>query len=446
VLIKVALVSSTNDEPALGERVGTYQLEEVLGQGGMGQVFRGRHHLLGRAVAVKILSPQLAADQEFVSRFFYEARVVNEIRHPNIIDIIDFIEIDQPRRVAYVMELLDGISLGALLKTRRLSALQAINACLQLSDALEAVHRLNVIHRDLKPDNVFVVQPLDSDLATIPSLKVIDFGIAKTLDAGGAQGHRTSTGAVLGTPAYMAPEQIDGVAVGPAVDIYALGEILYEMVSGVRMFSGSNTAVFAAKVVGPPQLSLPAGLPGAAPLQALIERCVAIAPELRPSIEEVRAGLNEALELQPPLPEEPSPARRSSSSGRAATPSRSATLQRPLDTFDGRTMTPSPRSSLPLGLLGGGALLLAAGAAWLMLRAGPASVEQLPVVVAPQAQPAEAPRAPSPVATPSPVEAPEPAPIVSPAQASATPSPSPSAKGKPRAKPGPLKRDEVTEW
>src|SRR5262245_52777050 len=150
------------DQLPLGAVLGGYQLDEVIGTGGMGAVYRATHVKLGRKAAIKVLSESLAGDPAYVSRFFHEARVVNEVGHPNIIDIIDFIETESPRRVAYVMELVEGPPLSKLLQVRRLSVRQSLNLTLQVLDALAAVHRINVIHRDLKPDNLLVVGSLET--------------------------------------------------------------------------------------------------------------------------------------------------------------------------------------------------------------------------------------------------------------------------------------------
>ncbi len=193
-------------ELPIGTLVGIYRIESLIGSGGMGAVYRGIHTKLGRKAALKVLSDSLAADPTYVSRFFHEARIVAEVGHPNIIDIHDFIETETPRRVAYVMELVDGPPLSRVLKTVRLSTTQVINITLQLLDALMAVHRINVVHRDLKPDNILVIGALGSDFSAKPCIKVLDFGIAKVNVPD--QQHKTTTGLMLGTPAYMAPEQV----------------------------------------------------------------------------------------------------------------------------------------------------------------------------------------------------------------------------------------------
>lgn len=281
----------------LGEVIGAYRLERVIGQGGMGCVYAAVHSRLGRRAAVKVLSGALAADSSYVSRFFHEAKIVNDIQHPNIIDIIDFIEQKEPLRVAYVMELLSGPSLGASLKVRRLSWVQAANIGLQLAGALEAVHNVGVVHRDLKPDNIIIITPLAMDLSLRPSIKVLDFGIAKSSDPD--LDHHTAPGAMIGTPMYMAPEQVIGAAVSPATDVYAFGEILYEMLAGKRLFSGDVPTVLAMKMRHEiPEARLAEETPGRERLEALIRGCVAAKPSDRPSLAAAVGILLELLQRQ----------------------------------------------------------------------------------------------------------------------------------------------------
>ena len=269
---------------------GHYDLIEPIGKGGMGQVFRGRHRAIGRNVAVKVLDAELAWDAGLVSRFMQEAAVVNAVRHPNIIDVTDFIQLLDPPRVAYVMELLSGIALSAAVKAGPLSRPQTLNVAWQILDALEAVHAAGVVHRDLKPDNIFVIRSLETDLSELPSVKILDFGIAQVPTA---TGHRTATGTVIGTPAYMAPEQASGQRVGPAADVYAWAEIAYEMLTGRRVFPGSATSVLQQKLLAkPPRLDRTLADPSMAPLLDLLERSLIANPAHRPTTAEAKAALH----------------------------------------------------------------------------------------------------------------------------------------------------------
>ena len=283
--LKTAGLEEAPDLTSLGQ----YDLLEMIGEGGMGRVYRGRHRVIGRDVAVKLLSPDLVEDKGLVSRFFEEARVVNAIRHPNIVDVTDFIELSDPPCVAYVMELLHGVPLSKAIKDDSLSLARSINIAWQMLDALEAVHTAGVVHRDLKPDNVFVVGDLSTDLSDVPSVKIVDFGVAKvSTDVG----HRTATGTIVGTPAYMAPEQADGQPPGPATDLYAWAEIVYEMITGQRLFTGTTASILHAKLApdaSPLHEFTGDGIPS--DLLELLRRALARHPGARPPLSEAKVVL-----------------------------------------------------------------------------------------------------------------------------------------------------------
>lgn len=263
----------------------------------MSWVFSARHLKLDRRAAVKVLYPEMTEDAEYVRRFFSEARLANEVRHPNVIEIFDFIATDEPRRVACIMELLGGMTLEKLIKSGPMPPLQALNVALQLADALAAVHAKGVVHRDLKPGNVMIIGDTSGDLSERPSLKILDFGIAKSVDVERAV-QLTRTGMIIGTPSYMAPEQIAGERVGPATDLYALAEILYEMFQGRRLFEGEFVAIFRAKLLGElPELQLPAGTPFGGEMSELMRACLREVAAERPPLKDVRMVL-EALRDQ----------------------------------------------------------------------------------------------------------------------------------------------------
>ncbi len=309
--------------PALiGEVIGGYRVEGLLGRGGMGAVYVGSHLKLNRKAAIKVLAPKLTGDQDFVSRFFFEAKVVNEVRHPNVIDIFDFVEIEQPHRVALIMELLEGPTLSEVVRRRPLDVVPALNMGIQLADALVTVHAAGVIHRDLKPQNIVLIGDLSGDLAPVPSVKLLDFGIAKAAELEGAS-HHTATGSVLGTPAYMAPEQVVGEQATRATDVYALAETLYEALSGRRLFGGTPMAIFKAKLQ-PAEAHDLSPLhdrlgPGSS-LESLLRRCVVEAPAARPLMSELRDGLVAILADIAPTGSA-APHRRASSAGSRPEPS-----------------------------------------------------------------------------------------------------------------------------
>jgi eukaryotic-like serine/threonine-protein kinase len=220
----------------VGQSFGNYRVTQLIGEGGMGVVYLAEHPTIGRRAAVKILRPGLTDNPEIAKRFFNEARAANAIRHPGIVDVFDSGTL--PTGVSYiVMELLEGESLAARLRrVGRLPAGDARNFAAQIASALAAAHTAGIVHRDLKPDNLFLV-PDYRDMS-VETVKVLDFGIAKLgMDASQSSSVRTRTGSVMGTPAYMSPEQCRGTKdVDARTDIYALGVILFEMVCGRTPF------------------------------------------------------------------------------------------------------------------------------------------------------------------------------------------------------------------
>jgi len=258
----------------------------------MGTVYLAEHPMIGKRVAVKMLRPDLGTDPGLVSRFFQEAKAVNEIRHPNIVDISDFGHTEDGI-VYFVMELLEGESLrDRLAHLGTLPLDQAVAFSRQVVDALAAAHRVGIIHRDLKPDNVFLVP--DAQMAGGFRAKLFDFGVAKLLGEKQAQvGHKTIDGAVVGTPFYMSPEQALCHDVSAAADIYAMGVVMYEMVTGTVPFHSEQLVLLLnaiLKQTAPPPSRIRSELPPW--LDRLILRCLEKDPEARPqSMEEVGAVL-----------------------------------------------------------------------------------------------------------------------------------------------------------
>ena len=219
---------------------GRYRIVRLLGEGGMGAVYLASHVGLGRDVAIKFLHAELVSRDEVVGRFYREAQAAAAIRHKNIIEVFD-VGVSPQGEPFLVMEYLEGESLAGLLK--RAGPLNLGTACAVMEPvlhALQAAHRKGIIHRDLKPDNIFLAYQQGEPLV----VKIIDFGISKF-----AQGEfdkwRTKTGSVMGTPAYMSPEQARGSAgLDHRTDIYSMGTILFEMLTGVLPFAGSNFAEY----------------------------------------------------------------------------------------------------------------------------------------------------------------------------------------------------------
>jgi eukaryotic-like serine/threonine-protein kinase len=218
----------------IGAAIGNYRIIAPLGEGGMGAVYLAEHPLIGKRVAIKVLHPELAGDPELVARFFQEARAVNEIGHPNIVDIIDF-GTTTNGIVYLMMEYLEGRSLAQWIREEGpLHPADAVWVAEQVAEALATSHARGIVHRDLKPDNVFLLA------GPRPRVKVLDFGIAK-LNGPGQASARTRMGVVLGTPAYMAPEQCEGRPdIDGRVDVYALGVMLHEMLTGETPFQADG--------------------------------------------------------------------------------------------------------------------------------------------------------------------------------------------------------------
>ncbi|HEX5109890.1 MAG TPA: protein kinase [Vicinamibacterales bacterium] len=255
---------SPDQEPA---SIGPYSILGALGRGGMGTVYRARDSRLGRDVALKVLPEELRLTPERRSRFEHEARVVAALNHPNIAALYG-IEEGTTGIQALVLELVEGKSLAARIAEGRLGLAEALDIARQIAQAVDAAHAKGVVHRDLKPANI-VVTPTGL-------VKVLDFGIAKMTDPAGPTAAETVTvtrdGAIVGTPAYMSPEQATGQSADKRTDIWAFGCVLYEMLAGRRLFEGDNTtSTLAAVLTTDPDWSvLPPQVPPA--ILALLKR------------------------------------------------------------------------------------------------------------------------------------------------------------------------------
>ena len=276
-------------DPLIGKVLdGRYEIEKVLGEGGMGLVYKARHVTLGKPLAIKVLKAEVSKDAEIVQRFRQEAQSATAIGNHHIIDISDF-GVLADGSTYFVMEFLDGISLTKAIEPNKpLEARRTIHIAKQLCRALGAAHDIGIVHRDLKPDNVYLIsRGGDKDF-----VKVLDFGIAKV---GGAKSKLTQVGQVFGTPHYMSPEQCAGTQVDKRTDIYALGVIMYEMASSRVPFDADNLMGILTKhlyeePIKPHELPPPVDVPPS--LEAIIMKCLAKKAEARyQSMQEVLADL-----------------------------------------------------------------------------------------------------------------------------------------------------------
>jgi eukaryotic-like serine/threonine-protein kinase len=232
--------SNPLDVVVIGIRVNNYELVSLVGEGGMGSVYLARHVTIGRSAAVKVMRPEFAGDPSLVARFVNEARAAAAVGHPGIVDVIDVGVLVGTKLPYLMMEYLPGENLHARLdRVGRLPVPQAVDIVLQAVEALGAAHARGLVHRDLKPDNLFLV-PNSRGREIV---KVLDFGIAKLRPDHDESGVKTRTGIVLGTPLYMSPEQCRGLRneVDQRTDIYALGLILFEMLCGRTPFQAESS-------------------------------------------------------------------------------------------------------------------------------------------------------------------------------------------------------------
>lgn len=407
-----------------GTEVGEYHIENKLGQGAFGTVYKATHPLIGKVVAIKVLATKLSVDPEMVSRFVAEARSVNQIRHRNIIDIFSFGKLADGRQY-YVMEYLDGEPLDALIdRETKLSIKDALPILRAIAKALDAAHAKGVAHRDLKAENVFLGR--DSDGGLFP--KLLDFGIAKLMGREEAIKHKTRTGAPMGTPYYMSPEQCLGKDVDHRTDIYAFGVLVYRMLTGVYPFDADDYMSILMQQLNiapsPPSMHVPT-LPSTIDdvvLWLLAKDAGERPPDLRTAVRALEQAAQDAgIDIGPVATWDASstpgtaayktqpPPRKTSSA-----PIALAATTAPPSTASAPTVGPpaKSKSKLPLFAAVGGAVVIAGVVAVFAL--GGSKSEKKP---APAVEPAVAPAPVAPVPTPPPAPAPTPAPPPTPTTA-----------------------------
>jgi serine/threonine-protein kinase len=362
-----------------GAIVGEYQVVRLLGRGGMGSVYEAVHTVIEKRVAIKVMRSELSRDEEAVARFTREAKAVNRIRHPSIVDVFGFGRTEDGR-CFLVMELLEGESLGRRLHNDDAPTVaEACDILISMTHALDAAHATEIIHRDLKPDNVFLVEG--------KHVKLLDFGIAKLLTADNPVTEYTQPGQAMGTPRYISPEQARGQLVDARTDIYSLGVMAFELLTGKLPFTGRNAMELIAQHVAetpPTPTDLAPTLPPAA--DTLLLQMLDKEPAKRPPLGVIRAMLDDIrapwvttitppsarpkpsiselitvakpraeVEVPPPnAPEAPAPARNVKAVAKAvhAQPAPAAGVERAKPVLEvGRTAKPSgavdPRAPVP---------------------------------------------------------------------------------------------------
>ena len=283
------------EQDLIGRTVdGRYSVMELIGEGGMGKVYLAEHVEIGKRVALKVLHPSYSRMPDLVERFRREARAASKIGHPNIVDVTDS-GTTPDGSVYFVMEYLEGVELGSVIEREgAIDIARALRISSQICRALAAAHAQGIVHRDLKPENVFLI----TRDGAADVVKVLDFGIAKTTEAEAARERRlTSPGMAMGTPEYMAPEQAAGRPADARCDVYALGAIMYEMVSGQAPYSGDNFMEILTKKATqdpPPPITLREELP--IQVSDLVMQAMARNPDARPqTMETLEYELNKCL-------------------------------------------------------------------------------------------------------------------------------------------------------
>jgi serine/threonine protein kinase/sugar lactone lactonase YvrE len=334
-----------------GTRVGPYEILGPLGAGGMGEVYRANDARLSREVAIKVLPSRIAGDEGFLGRFEREAKAVAALSHPGILAIFDFGTHDG---LAYaVTELLEGETLRARLASGALPARKAVDLAVQIARGLAAAHDKGIVHRDLKPENLFVTRD--------GRVKILDFGLARSTEAPTAANatqtptrvELTSPGAVLGTVGYMSPEQVRGAAADARSDIFSLGCVLHEMLTGKRAFDKDTPAETMTAILHEDPAPPPAGsAPVSGPLRAILDRCLEKDPG-----ERFRSAHDLAIALESAM-----------SASSASSP----------DTTRGSAPAPRGIRGGPMWAAAAALLLLGAAIPYLLHRLGPAKVPSSP--------------------------------------------------------------------
>ncbi len=256
------------------EQLGRYQLREIIGEGAMARVYKAYDPEIDRTLAIKLLKPQISENDQYRSRFLREARAAGVLSHPNIVTIFD-VGVDESR--PYIaMEFIEGMTLGDLVRTdRKLSIKEIVDIGIQLTRALDYAHRKGIVHRDVKPGNIMLIDESKT-------IKVADFGICRMDGAGNEVTQHTQLGDVLGTPNYMSPEQVNGDKVDSRSDLFSAGVVLYKLLMGVVPFEGDSVITVAYKIAKtdpPPMDNMRPEIP--LRLRRIVERSLRKQPDKR---------------------------------------------------------------------------------------------------------------------------------------------------------------------
>ncbi len=282
---------------AEGTDINGYIVDGMIGRGGMGIVYSAKHAVIGKRAAIKVLRSEVSASGQTVERFVQEARAVNQIGHPNIIDIFDYGTLPDGRAF-HLMDLLEGESLRKRLRRGPLHPSEAANVIDGVASALLAAHDKGFIHRDLKPDNIYLCHVDDG----WPFIKLLDFGLAKLMPEMGTAAFVTKTGVMIGTPEYMSPEQARGLSVDYRTDVYALGIVMFEILTGERPFPTMGdsfmTLQMHAEEIPPSIGSLVSGLPDE--MVQLVDSMLSKEPAARPSLAAVRTVIRRLRSMKLP--------------------------------------------------------------------------------------------------------------------------------------------------
>jgi serine/threonine-protein kinase len=354
-----------------------WQLARSLGEGGLGLVYAANDLSGGPPVAVKLLRREFLSEAAVIDRFFQEAAAAGKVHHPGIVGMLAASRAEDGTPYL-VMELCEGEPLTAIMNRGRLPLEHALAIVEQMLSALGAAHAAGVVHRDLKPDNVFVFAGSGA-----PQVKILDFGLARVMDAAGGAARRTKTGMLLGTPGYMSPEQVLGSkSVDLRADLWAVGVLFYEMLTGRRAYEGQNDFMRLTAVLHAPPAPIEQAAPHYAHLAPFFARALDPAPERRFQSAEEMAGvvLACARSVQPAQTVRSPGATAPQSSWAPAPPTARSTQQTPTFGGDDTAISPGPPPSVRVPVLRPerapqriaiwGALLLAAATGILGFSAG----------------------------------------------------------------------------